>query len=236
MPKKVTTEDYIKSANKKHGDRYDYSICLFTRSKDKVKIICRTHGIFEKRADSHLSGQGCPKCGKIKQSTTKITNMLLSKFKNLEQPSDYKLIPIRKNIYAKLDNEDFDKLKSINWRYAFGYASSNSVGLMHRFIVNCPDTLDVDHINHDKLDNRKQNLRICTRQQNSFNTPPRVGKSSLYKGVYARGDKWRASITISSKKINLGTFASEIEAAKAYDEAAKIHYGEFAYLNFIDNG
>lgn len=98
----------------------------------------------------------------------------------------------------------------------------------------------VDHINGDKLDNRRLNLRLATRADNEANKPKRRSQgdkapSSKYKGVTkiidGRKKCWRATITYSRRQIALGTFFEEKEAAKAYNEAALEYYGEFAYLN-----
>ncbi len=108
---------------------------------------------------------------------------------------------------------------------------------MHRLIINAKRGQIVDHINGDGLDNRQSNLRICTNMQNMQNMKARWGKSK-YKGVHwvDKQKKWRAQMTINYKRINLGYFSSEIEAAKAYDTAAIKHFGEFANINLFGRG
>jgi hypothetical protein len=93
---------------------------------------------------------------------------------------------------------------------------------------------DVDHINHDGLDNRRVNLRLATHAENMRNRVKRINCSSEYKGVcwYKPNKKWQAEIRIDGKQKRLGRFESEIEAAKAYDIAAIGAYGEFCCLNF----
>lgn len=122
---------------------------------------------------------------------------------------------------------------------------------LHRWILgeeNIPEGLQVDHINGNSLDNRKENLRVCTMMQNMVNrrTP---NTSSRYNGVCYNNGKnrrvstgsyrcisrpWRATITLEEGKgkVNLGTFATEEEAARAWDKVAYEHFGEFAQLNF----
>jgi hypothetical protein len=92
----------------------------------------------------------------------------------------------------------------------------------------------VDHIDHDGLNNQRYNLRPATQVQNGGNQRPPTGKTSAYKGVYRHraSGKWRAGIGVNRKHIHLGTFASELDAACAYDAAAREHFGEYAYTNF----
>jgi hypothetical protein len=108
---------------------------------------------------------------------------------------------------------------------------------MHREILNPPGHLMVDHINHNGLDNRKANLRLATCAQNSYNRRQgRKNKSSKYTGVSWKQwtKKWAAIICYKKKNIIVGYFENEIQAAKAYDKAAKKYHGEFASLNFME--
>lgn len=92
----------------------------------------------------------------------------------------------------------------------------------------------LDHINGDRLDNRISNLREATHKQNAWNRKGR-NTTSVYKGVYwfKRDSKWKVSIGgLDGKKIHLGMYTDEVEAAKAYDCAARILYGEYARTNF----
>jgi hypothetical protein len=107
--------------------------------------------------------------------------------------------------------------------------------LMHKEILNAPPGLLVDHINTDSLDNRRANLRLATHSQNSCNS--RRDKSNTYsrfRGVSfsKRKGKWFAAIRVNGKKCWLGYFANEEDAAKAYDNAARMYHKEFAFLNF----
>jgi len=101
-----------------------------------------------------------------------------------------------------------------------------------------PEGMVVDHINHDGMDNRKANLRAATHSQNLCHRRKHSGtKSSKYKGVHWHkfNKRWAARITFKKKTINLGYFRNEIDAAKAYDRAARKYHGEFASLNFPES-
>lgn len=108
---------------------------------------------------------------------------------------------------------------------------------LHRMVMNAPYGVQVDHINGDTLDNRRCNLRLCSHAENQHNKNSQAG-TSKYKGVYLykRDKKWRAMIAKNKKNIHLGYFNDEIQAAHAYDEAARQLFGEFARLNFPNPG
>lgn len=159
---------------------------------------------------------------------------------------NYALIPLTRNKFAVIDLEDVEKVEKYNWQakerkrgwYAERYQNINhrkTIIQMHRFIMNCPNDMEVDHIDPNlTLDNRKHNLRICTRSENSRNRRAKENKKDVkYKGVYKRkSGRYRASIRIDGVLTHLGTFESDIEAAKEYDKRAIEVFGEFAYTNF----
>jgi hypothetical protein len=105
--------------------------------------------------------------------------------------------------------------------------------IMHRFILDAPRHLDVDHRNHNTLDNRRSNLRLCTKSQNNMNRRPAKGKPTRYKGVYrcTNTTKWQVIARVRGEQHYLGTFADEVAAAKAYNDFVLARWGEFAYLN-----
>lgn len=154
-----------------------------------------------------------------------------------------KKIELSRGMYALVDDADFDELSKFNW-----YASEKSRNVyaarrakegtrkmiyMHRQILNVKKGLVVDHINGNALDNRRENLRICTHAQNLMNQKPQIGKSSKYKGVSwdKRRNKWEAYIMLNDKKVSLGRFDIESDAARAYDKKASVAFGEFANTN-----
>jgi hypothetical protein len=173
-------------------------------------------------------------------------------YRRVRRGYTYRLIRLSQGLYAKVDPEDFYELIKYKW-YACKssrtyYASRIEITKkqrkcvsMHRFVMSealkgYGIEMQVDHINGDGLDNRKVNLRLATAAQNSRNRRQCRGKSSRYKGVsFIRPKgKFVAEITFNGKRMSLGHFESEAEAAKAYDEAAKKHHKEFACLNFPD--
>lgn len=166
-----------------------------------------------------------------------------------------KLISLTQGKFAMVDDEDYDFLMQWKWcaSSAIGrntrYATRSELYTknklrpcvkMHRVILKITDpNTKVDHINHDGLDNQKINLRIGTHAQNMMN---RTGYGrSKYLGVSAdsssaKGGKirWVARVSHQKKRIHLGVFDNEIDAALAYNEAAEKYYGEFANLNKIE--
>jgi hypothetical protein len=100
---------------------------------------------------------------------------------------------------------------------------------LHRLIMNCPVGFFVDHINGNTLDNRRDNLRICTHAENMRNRFPNKNNPSGYKGVswYKRQQKWRSQIRVDNKKIHLGYFNTPEEAYLAYCNASKKYHQEF---------
>jgi hypothetical protein len=155
-----------------------------------------------------------------------------------------KRIQLTNGLEAIVDDEDYNELIKYTW---FGNKYNNLIYVkrktrkldnrnetiisMHRQIMGFPEGKDVDHINNNGLDNRRCNLRICSHAQNMRNRKIKAhNNTSGFKGVswFKRLRKWRASISPTT----IGYFDSKEEAAKAYDEAAKKLFGEFANINY----
>ena len=137
---------------------------------------------------------------------------------------------------ALIDLEDADKVKNYKWRINDkGYVITDIVGglggktRLHRLIMDCPDDMVVDHINHNKLDNRKSNLRICTQQQNCTNKSKTSKNTSGAVGVCweKRRKKWFAQITHNQKNIFLGYYNTKEEATEARKQAEIEYFGEY---------
>lgn len=156
-----------------------------------------------------------------------------------------KEIPLTKGYVALVDDDVYDILSQWKWQIdAYGYAirtparPAKTTIKMHRAIMNAPQGIDVDHTNGNKLDNRLENLRLCTRGQGICNRPKYSGTySSQFKGVSFKKNRakpWRATITANGNAHYLGSFQSESEAAQAYDRAVVHYHGDFAQPNFPD--
>lgn len=154
-----------------------------------------------------------------------------------------KNIALSQGKVALVDDTDHQWLSQWKWHYhCMGYAARHircngkrTTIAMHQMILNPPLGLEPDHINGNGLDNRRSNLRLCTRRQNNMNAKKQAGCSSIYKGVswHKHSRQWRAQIRINSQQHHLGLFNDEREAAIVYDKAALEHFGEFAWLNII---
>lgn len=156
-----------------------------------------------------------------------------------------KEIKLTKGMVALVDDEDYVWLSQFKWHAVthssgrISYArrmvknSDGKVGAMsmHRAIMQPPDDMQIDHINHNGLDNRKENLRVCDVSTNARNRRKRTGSHSKYIGVtkHKKSGKWVARL-----EFNIGVFDDEEEAARAYDEVAKRVYTEHVRLNFTE--
>lgn len=149
-------------------------------------------------------------------------------------------IPLTKGKFAIIDAADYELVSTHKWcasgsgcrTYAYCQMNGKTVAL-HRFLTNAPKGMVVDHIDGNGLNDRRGNLRVCTQQQNLWNSRPR-GKSSRFKGPCWDRQKrrWVVYVRHGGRNIFVGRFRDEVTAALAYDRKAYECFGEYAYLNF----
>lgn len=153
-----------------------------------------------------------------------------------------KKIILTQGKFALVDDEDFLELSKFKWSYDGNYArraiyinGKQKIIRMHRLLANTPKGMDTDHINRNKLDNRKSNLRVCSRSENKINQNMLSKNTSGFIGVSWSKPlkKWVARISIKNKKTHIGVFNTKEEAAKEYNVVAYKNFGEFARLNKI---
>ena len=161
-------------------------------------------------------------------------------------------IPLTQGKVALVDDWWFDELNQHKWHAAkfsgIWYAARNGKKqegdlwckkiLMHRVVNKTPKDMETDHKDRNGMNNQEGNLRNATSLQNMRNQKSRLGVSSRYKGVHwcKNAKKWLVYSRANGRKYALGGYDCEIEAAKAYNQFAINHHGEFAYLNEVDNG
>lgn len=154
-----------------------------------------------------------------------------------------KKIELTNGGHALVDDGDYEKVCCFTWRSGTrGYAETKfprrTTVLMHRLIMGVLTAgrpVQVDHRDGNRLDNRRQNLRICNNSQNHANMRQPKKSSRPYKGVWKTGPnaKWRARIVVRKEEMELGCFDTAEDAARAYNAAAVKYFGEYAFLNEI---
>lgn len=152
-----------------------------------------------------------------------------------------KELTLSQGLVAQVDDDDYELLSTFKWSatqtpytwYAYRKIQQDNVYL-HRFIMNVTETQEVDHRDKNGLNCQRYNLRIASRIQNArYREVPQTEEGSGYRGVVKHGQRWRARIQVApGERMALGLFDTPEEAAKVYDEAAKLYHGEFAVLNF----
>ena len=155
-----------------------------------------------------------------------------------------KLIKLTRGKITEVCDADYEWLTSMgSWCCKKGYAARTTrqngidrMVLMHRLIMDAPEDVQVDHIDGNKLNNQRNNLRLCTGAENQRNRGVLSNSRSGIKGVswYPPSRKWQAKIKVDGQQIHLGCFHNWADAAAAYDKAAVEYHGEFAQLNNLD--
>ena len=173
-------------------------------------------------------------------------------FDNNTDDPRYKRIELTLGMVAIVDSDEFERLNQYTWQAhkegkgerPLYYAWRNIVIdgkktmlKMHIDIMgNTPDGFTIDHKDRNGLHNWKDNLRICTSYQNSFNHRAKQNAANKYKGVSLayKSSTFRAQIRVYGKQISLGNYKTDKEAALAYNKAALRYHGEYAYINIIE--
>lgn len=154
-----------------------------------------------------------------------------------------RLIPLNKGFFAQVSEQDYDFLIKHKWyKSSSGYAvrhnkeKSPALIYMHRQVLNLKKGEWTDHIDRDRLNNTRDNLRKCTPSENNRNRSPLVGKTSKFKGVYYNKERkcFCACIRHNDVQKHIGVFLNEADAAIAYNNAAKLYFGEHAYINEVN--
>jgi hypothetical protein len=147
-----------------------------------------------------------------------------------------KTIELTKGMVTQVDDDDFEYLIQWKWcynGYAFRAAGGKKATYMHRVIMNATSEMHVDHVDRDKLNNQRSNLRLATRSVNAQNhDKKRTDRTSSYKGVSCRDGAYSACITKNGKIFHIGSYDDELAAAIAYDNAARELFGPDAKTNY----
>ena len=156
-----------------------------------------------------------------------------------KHPDGHMICTISNESQFIFNEQDYNIIKQYNWYLRpDGYIATNinnTIIRLHRLIMNVNNKMFIDHKNHNILDNRRENLRICTKSENDFNRQ-KIKGTSKYKGVHwdKVKNKWTAKIQLNKKQMFLGYYISEEKAALEYNKNAKELFGEFAWLNNIE--
>jgi hypothetical protein len=153
-------------------------------------------------------------------------------------------IPLSKGQFALVDDTDYARLAPYQWFHSgTGYAVAFirvdgrfRLTYLHRFLLEVGDGLQVDHVNCDKFDNRRANLRLASAGQNAHNRKPSSLSRTGLKGVgwHKRKLRYQARIQFQGMRYTLGSFDDPDLAALAYDAAARLLFGDYARLNYPD--
>jgi hypothetical protein len=202
----------------------------------KLMWVCKCScGKIVKIRSSSLTTGNTKSCGCLK--------FYLQKMKKIQwkevDAGDHYLIPVSTTGFCKIDKEDLDVAKKYNWSLSHGYVESSSLNTsnpkdikktsMHRLIMNTPRMMHTDHINFDKTDNRKSNLRICSARENTSHLKISSKNTSGFTGVYwdKNSKKWFAKIKHIGKQLHLGTYKNKEDAIKIRRCLARILFGAF---------
>jgi len=182
----------------------------------------------------HLRGGKIKSCGHILGDNTK-TDAIEKAIKNnyiVARYDDYSEVSLN-GMVTLVNNDVAEKIIGCNWLlstagYLCRHGNDGKWIWLHRFIINAAENAKVDHKNRNRLDNRRENLRICTDEENARNAKIHKDNKCGFKGVYQSGNKFYAKISVSGESIPLGSYDTPEQAHAAYCKAAVKYFGEFA--------
>ncbi len=196
------------------------------------KCLCEC-GNYTSVAANNIKSGTTKSCGCLNKETRGNSGKKNKKFNKYDlETHEYGVGTMNDGNEFFFDKEDFHKIKDICWHLQKGYIVGLQDGArvrMHRLLMNASANSVVDHVNHDKRDNRKFNLRVCEQNQNAKNRRINKNNVSGCTGVYYcnRDKKWCASIKVNYKKLSLGRFNKKEDAIDARKKAEPIYFGEY---------
>lgn len=175
-------------------------------------------------------------CGCLHKESAQTQGSKNKKYNSYDLSGEYGIGYTKKNKKFYFDKEDYDLIKNYCWFIKNGYIMTNDPETrktirFHRLVMNVSDQFQIDHINHKRYDNRKNNLRIVTNSQNSMNKGLQSNNTSGVTGVSFYNNMWNAEIRYNQKKYYLGSFDNKEDAIKARKEAEEKYFGEYSYAN-----
>ena len=215
------TEDYITPS----GKHYVQWLCECSCSDKNIIIV----------ESKHLRYGHTKSCGCIKQEHMQTLGYDSRKYTQCDLTREYGVGYTSNGDEFYFDKEDFQLVSQYTWYIdSFGRVCSRDDGktiYLSRLVMHAPDGMDVDHIYHNRRDNRKSKLRVCLHIDNCKNNPVRSNNTSGYTGVwYSKNkNKWVAEIKVNKKKMHLGYFTNKEDAHAAYENAKEKYFKEFGY-------
>ena len=181
--------------------------------------------------NGHTISCGCY----MKEQQSKVAMKYFKKYNKYDLTNNYGICYLTDTgLKTYFDLEDYNLIKDILWKtdecgYARGYdVKTKRLVRMHKIITDTDENTVIDHINRDKLDNRKENFRYATKSENRINSKTRIDNVSGIQGVRFEEGKWRVRISVNGRYVHLGMFDDFEEAVKTRLKAEKKYYGEFA--------
>lgn len=187
----------------------------------------------------NLKNKNTSSCGCLNKISMSKTGKSNKQYNTYDLSGEYGIGYTNKGEEFYFDLEDYDKIKDYYWRIdKSGYVMSTDGIIMHVLIMNPSENKCVDHIKHNKIDNRKSQLRLVTYTQNAINRKKQSNNTSGATGVYWNRNmqKWFAEIRLNKKRIFLGYFDNFEDAVKTRKEAEEKYFGEFSYDNSMKEG